>query len=157
MDQLQEALKDLRDIYPPDAVSIWPLAPGWWALIVLIPLLFLLIRFLLKLKSKPNYRKLAAEELQNIIADFEIQRNSHKTVGELSLFIRKALVAKRGNAEIAGLVGADWLDYLDDVSGTKLFSEGGASIVATSPYRKQDEDLDLTDLISATTSLVKKL
>jgi len=157
MDQLQEALKDLRDIHQPDPVSIWPLAPGWWILILLVPVLIFLIRYLLKRKSKPNYKKLASEELQNIIADFEIQRNSHKTIGEISLFIRKALVAKNGNEQIAGLIGEDWLDYLDRVSGTKLFSNGGASIIATSPYRKQEEDHDLQDLITATKSLVKKL
>jgi len=157
MDQLQEALKDLRDIHQPDPVSIWPLAPGWWILIILVPVLIFLIRFLMKRKRKPNYKKLASDELQSIIADFEIQRNSHKTLGEISLFIRKVLVAKNGNAEVAGLIGEDWLDYLDSVSGTDLFSNGGASIIATSPYRKQDEDLDIQDLITATQSLVKKL
>jgi len=157
MDQLQEALKDLRDIHQPDPVSIWPLAPGWWILIILVPVLIFLIRYLMKRKNKPNYKKLALEELQNIVADYEIQRNSHKTIGEISLFIRKALVAKKGNEQIAGLIGDDWLDYLDKVSGTELFSKGGASIIATSPYRKQQEDHDLQDLFSATKSLVKKL
>ena len=157
MDQLQEALKDLRDIHTPDSVSLWPLAPGWWILLVLIPLLILLIRYLLKRKAKPKIKKLASVELQNILADYEIQRNGFKTVSEISLFIRKVLVAKNGNQEVAGLIGNDWLAYLDNASGTDLFTKGGASIIATLPYRQQQDDLDLQDLISATKNLVSRL
>ena len=157
MDQLQEALKDLRDIHTPDPVSLWPLAPGWWILLILVLLLILLIRYLLTRKRKPKVKKLASEELQNILADYEIQRNGFRAAGEISLFIRKVLVAKNGNEAVAGLIGNDWLEYLDSASGTDLFTKGGASIIATLPYRQFQEDLDLQDLISATKSLVNKL
>ena len=32
----EDPLSQLADIHLPDPVSIWPLAPGWWLVIVLI-------------------------------------------------------------------------------------------------------------------------
>ena len=54
MNDLQEQLKDLRDIHLPDPVSIWPLAPGWWALMILVPVLYFLIRFIVRKVREPK-------------------------------------------------------------------------------------------------------
>ena len=156
MDELQEALKSLKDIHEPQPVSFWPPAPGWWIVLICAPLFILLIRYVYRLQQRPKYKKLATQELGNIVANFEIQHNSHKTAKEISLLLRKVLVLKNKNVNVAGLIGDDWLQYLDEVSGSSFFTQGGGRILKTIPYQSQsDEKID--DLILATKKLISRL
>ena len=160
--QLQEQLKDLRDIHLPDPVSFWPLAPGWWGLMILVPVLYFLIRFIVKRLLMPKYKKLALRELSNIETNYQIQKKSHETCGEISLLIRKALVAKLGNKEVAGLVTEEWLAYLDKLSRTECFTNGAGRHIVTSSYSKpkpnsDNDKIDIEELFSATKKLLGRL
>lgn len=156
MNDLQEALKDLRDIHVPEPISIWPLAPGWWALMILLPILVLLFNFVLKKMLMPKYKKLALAELKNITSNYEISNNSHETCGEISLLIRKALVAKIGNEAVAGLVSEEWLAYLDKLSKTESFSTGVGRTIISAPYERTS-DVNIDELIAVTKKLLGNL
>jgi len=156
MENLQEALKDLRDIHNPEAISSWPIAPGWWlTLILLVIIIFVFIRLIRK-HNTPKYKKLAIQEYQNILANYQIQKNSHDTVNQLALLIRKALVAKDGNEKVAGLIGDEWLHYLDQKSGTSLFSSGVGKVLVSGQYQKEI-DPEIDDLLHATKKLLSRL
>lgn len=154
--QLPEKLNELRDIHLPDPVSIWPLAPGWWALIVLVPILYFVIRYIVKQIMMPKYKKLALQVLSNIETEFLISNNAHETCGEISLLIRTALVAKLGNQAVAGLVTEEWLDYLDELSKTDCFTKGAGRHLVTAPYAKES-DVNIEELLSATKKLLRRL
>ena len=156
MNDLQEQLKDLRDIHLPDPVSIFPLAPGWLVLIVLVPVLFFVIRFIVRRLLMPKYKKLALQELSNIATNYEVSNKAHETCGEISLLIRKALVAKIGNKEVAGLVTEEWLTYLDKLSQTDCFTNGAGRNIISAPYSK-DSIVDIDELLSATKKLLSRL
>lgn len=158
MNNLQELLKDLRDIHEPAAISYWPPAIGWWLLPVIIICLVLAFYWWWKRKKTPDYKKIALLELKNIITDFKIQNNKRKTSGEIALLIRQAIVAKYGNHKVAGMIGEEWLAYLDDISKTDSFSSGAGKIIISVPYAKQvDSDLDVEELIAATRKLLGRL
>ena len=156
MNDLQEQLKDLRDIHLPDPVSVWPLAPGWWALLIGIPLLYFILRIIFRRLMMPKYKKLALSQLKNIAANFAVAKNKTETAGEISLLIRQALVAKIGHAEVAGLVGEEWLAYLDKLSKTHAFTQGAGRYIISAPFAKQ-ADVDIDELLSATKKLLGKL
>jgi len=65
--EIQKMLSEqLRDVHLPDAVSWWPLAWGWWVLLILLTLSVGAALFLIVQKYKKNrYRKLATTELSN--------------------------------------------------------------------------------------------
>lgn len=159
--QLQEQLKDLRDIHLPDPVSFWPPAPGWWALLILIPLLYFAIRFIIRRAMMPKYKKLAIDELSNIQANYAVSNDSYGTCAEVSLLIRKALVAKLGNKEVAGLVTEEWLAYLDKLSQTDCFTNGAGRFLVSVPYSKQHSEsqakINIEELLSATKKLLGRL
>lgn len=154
--QLQEQLKDLRDIHLPDPVSFWPLAPGWWALVIIVPLLYFVIRYIVRRMMMPKYKKLAIKELSNIETNYGISNDAHGTCGEISLLIRKALVAKLGNKEVAGLVTEEWLAYLDKLSHTDCFTNGPGRVLVSAPYSTKS-DVDIEELLSATKKLLGRL
>lgn len=156
MDNLQELLKDLRDIHEPEAISAWPPAIGWWLLpIVILVVLYLLYRWWKK-ASTPNYKKLALQEFKNIKTNYDINKDSHGVAGELALLIRKAMVAKYGNEEVAGLIEEEWLYKLDTISHTQSFSDGPGRVIVTAPYAKHS-DVDVDGLFEATHKLLRKL
>lgn len=158
MDNLQELLKDLRDIHEPAAISAWPPAIGWWLLPIIITILIFVLFWWWKKAKTPNYKKIALLELKNIVTDFNIQRNSQKSSGEVALLIRKAMVAKYGNQKIAGMIGDEWLGHLDEISRTNSFSSGAGKIIVSAPYAKKIEsDLDVDELFSVTKKLLGRL
>lgn len=156
MNDLQEQLKDLRDIHLPDPVSVWPLAPGWWVLIVLVPLMYFVIRFIVRKVLEPKYKKLAIKELSNIEANYAVANDPKDTCGEISLLIRKVLVAKLGNKEVAGLVTEEWLAYLDKLSQTDCFTNGTGRLLVSAPYAKEC-DVNIPELLIATKKLLSRL
>jgi hypothetical protein len=63
----ENPLEQLRDIHLPEAVSWWPLAPGWWLLIIGGCLLSLwLIRFFYRRHSASLYRRQALQQLEQL-------------------------------------------------------------------------------------------
>lgn len=156
MNDLQDLLKDLRDIHEPEAISAWPPALGWWLLpIVVVVMAYLFYRWWKKSKI-PNYKKLALQDFKNIKNNYEISKNSQGVPGEIALLIRKAMVAKYGNQEIAGLVGDEWLLRLDTISKTDSFTQGVGQCLLTAPYQKQSE-VDINALLEATRKLLSRM
>lgn len=156
MNDLQELLKDLKDIHEPTAISAWPPAIGWWVLPVLIGLLIVVFYWWLKRLRTPNFKKIALLDLKNIETNYQIQKNAKETTGEIALLIRKAMVAKYGNQKIAGMIESEWLAYLDNVSQTDSFSNGAGSVIVTAPYSKEC-DVDVESLFLATRKLLGRL
>lgn len=156
MDELQESLKDLRDIHQPDPISFWPPAPGWWLVLLLFVCGIFLIRRWMKKPKMPKYRKFALEELKNITTNYEIQRDAHKTANECALLIRKMLLVTDKEKKIAGMINEEWLIYLDKRSETTLFSQGAGRVLAKQIYQK-DAEVDALGLIEATRVLVARI
>ena len=62
-----DPLAQLRDIHLPAAVSAWPLAPGWWMLILLaIASLSYLAWHVLQRHRVKLYRRQALEKVQQL-------------------------------------------------------------------------------------------
>jgi len=156
MDELQEALKDLRDIHQPESVPFWPPAPGWWILLILSFLLVYFFMRWLKKEKTPKYKKMAIEELKNITTNYEVQRNEHKTVNECALLIRKILLVTDKDQNIAGMIDDEWLAYLDKRSDSNLFSQGAGQALTSAIYQK-DATVDAEGLLEATRVLLKNV
>ena len=155
MDELQEALKDLRDIHEPDPISFWPPALGWWLVLLMLIGLVFLYRWWSKRAKVPKYKKLAIEELKNISTNYEIQRNGHKTAGEISELIRKIMVLSDSRPEVAGLIDNEWLMYLDEKSDSDLFTKGAGRVLTTVAYQKES-NTDVVALLDATKVLLNR-
>ena len=101
-------------------------------------------------------KKLAIKELSNIEANFAVANDSRGACGEISLLIRKVLVAKLGNKEVAGLVTEEWLAYLDKLSQTDCFTKGPGRLLVSAPYAKES-DVNIPELLIATKKLLSRL
>ena len=128
-------LDELRDIHLPEAVNWWPLAIGWWILAAL--LLVFLCFFWFRYNRTKKQREMvnhAMESLQQLEADTEL--DSQQWLQALSGLLRRIVINLHGRQSTAGLVGKQWLSYLDRHSKKNDFSEGVGKILATQPYQE---------------------
>lgn len=143
----EDPLSQLADIHLPDPVSIWPLAPGWWVLIVLalLGLAWLAYRELRKLVLRKRLQA-AQRELQKAIEAYRASSGgSEAETNQAGLdylyavnavLNRVALYTDAGNVrQIASLSGSPWLEYLDQSYGGNEFSEGVGKVLAEGQYR----------------------
>jgi hypothetical protein len=150
MDPLQIPL---RDLHLPDAISWWPLAPGWWLVIALMVVCFAyLLRWYLRTRSRGAARRHALRQLDQLTADFELHRDAVRFSSELSELLRRTMLAYAPRGEIAGLTGDAWLAWLDrDFDVPRFEAEAGRKLLEL-PYRRPDDEIsamDLVDLLSA--------
>ncbi|MFK7852057.1 MAG: DUF4381 domain-containing protein [Akkermansiaceae bacterium] len=103
-------LSELNDIVLPESVSWWPLAPGWYVLMVVgvCMLGFLGYRMLMKWR-KEAYRREALQELAKASSDFQV----------CELLRRVALVIA-SREQVSRLHGAEWIEWLEGKYGSSV-------------------------------------
>ncbi|MEQ1740638.1 MAG: DUF4381 domain-containing protein [Methyloglobulus sp.] len=138
----------LRDIHLPEAIGWWPPAIGWWLLAILIPLLVALVYWLYKRITRKTAIKAAKKLLLQIKQDQ--QRDNSQKLKDLSALIRRVAISKTARTECAGLIGENWLEFLDRSVKGSPFTEGAGRLLADAPYRNsqptEQEIIQLTSL-----------
>lgn len=143
---------ELRDIHLPPDPGLWPPAPGWW-------LLALLILTLLVGLGRLLHRRLARRRLQRrVLAELEAlagYADLPQAVGEVSALLKRVALARFPRREVAPLVGEPWLGFLDRTGGAGRFRAGPGRPLAEAPYARH-HDLDLTALLQLARDWVRK-
>ncbi len=125
-------LSQLRDIHLPAPVSWWPLAPGWYILIVLALLLgtWLLWRI--------HKRKQQQRFQHAILAEFDrYWQQQPPAFAQINILLKRAAFIHHPRAMIAGLSSEAWLNWLDEQTRTQAYSQGEGRILLTGPYQRQ--------------------
>ncbi|MBK2105694.1 DUF4381 domain-containing protein [Francisella philomiragia] len=138
--QTNDLLAQLKDIYLPARVSQWwPLAYGWWLLLGLIVLTFIIFLIILHFRKKRNSYK------DSIVNDFrraieETQQNKPKeALQNISVYLKRVALQKFPNQEIKTLHGDQWLEFLDSKMKKQNFKNTKANMLANS-YRAIELD-----------------
>lgn len=114
----------IRDIQLPEAISWWPLAWGWWALLVAIMVLIFCVLALTKYISLRKAQSLAPEPIRPILQREVVaihhlyQKNKDDTwlAQQLAQVLRKTVILESPQSEnnaLARLTGVDWLHALN--------------------------------------------
>ena len=112
MDPTTDPLAGLRDIHLPEAVSFWPLAPGWWLLAVALVGLAALVLWL-RHRRRESVRRAAIGELDALRASYECEANAAVLAEQLSALLRRVALVRFGRGRVAPLYGRDWIDFLE--------------------------------------------
>ncbi len=143
----------LRDLHVPALTNWWPMAPGWWILLALAlcGLGYLAWRAFQKfLKGAP--RRKALSQLRHLQAEYASNGDVTSLGIRLSELLRRAMLAHAPRAEVAGLTGTSWLQWLDRGLPNNVFSDGPGRNIESLPYRQADGDagdVDVAGLIAA--------
>ncbi|MEO8545561.1 MAG: DUF4381 domain-containing protein [Burkholderiaceae bacterium] len=139
----------LRDIHLPGAPAFWPPAPGWWLLgTLLLALLAWAGIAALKRHRIRQERQLVRDALARIEAGLA-QDDGAAAFADLSVLLRRHALSRYPRAQVAGLTGRAWLQFLDQAGGASGFADGPGRVLATAPYQRvAPADLDPTALLA---------
>ncbi|PKM02127.1 MAG: DUF4381 domain-containing protein [Gammaproteobacteria bacterium HGW-Gammaproteobacteria-6] len=120
----------LKDIHLPPAPGIWPLAPGWWLVLVLASVLAAVtMRWLWH-----HYRRRAYRRQLESLLDQELNSNDPSSrLATLSQLLRRASRVASG-AAASQLLGEQWLQFLDGADPGKPFTQGPGRLLLTGPF-----------------------
>lgn len=147
---VQAQLDLLRDISMPEAVSWWPLAPGWWlaagAVITLLTgaLVYLYFR-------RRSLRYIALQELA-LLRQEAADLQAVELATRLSVLLHRIAVAA-GNRASGKLSDGQWSEYL--CQGKQGMEPDIAGFIASAPYRGQ-ANVPADALIPDNSSLLDK-
>lgn len=140
-------LQQLRPMHLPDQPSAWPLAPGWWLLAATVLILvYVLSRWLInrkRLKASNHYRKQSLTMLQSLQ---QRQVSNIEAVAELNQLLKRCAIQAYGRAQVSGLSGENWLEFLQQQ--TLELNLQAAHLLINGPYlpAEQLQNIDLQPL-----------
>lgn len=135
-----DPLAGLRPLHAPPEVSWWPPAPGWWALLVLV---FALVLLALWWRRPNRVQQAALRELERVR-----RLQGPQQLAALNRLLKRYALACWPRAEVAGLSGRGWLEFLDAHGGQGRFSAGAGNALLHGPYAAQvNIDPALLDLV----------
>lgn len=135
----------LRDIRGLDDISWWPLAQGWWLLIVLMILSGILIGFLTyrylswQKKRRYDWRPVARQEW---LALQTHSGSTHEKMVSLSHLLRRIAIQRYGRTACAGLTGESWLVWLTQHDPKGFNWEQAGRVLIDIPYQPPEVTLD---------------
>lgn len=145
-ESLPDPLAELRDIHLPAAPELWPPAPGWWLLgLILAGLCFYGIYLLIQLWRKNAYRRQALIELERI---FEQSTHSEsQLLADINELLKRVALSRFPREEVAQLSGESWVAFLDTRVKTQDFSMGAGQVLMDGPYTAAPKTpTDITEL-----------
>lgn len=162
--EAEDPLSQLRDIHLPDAVTLWPPAPGWWLLLVLI-LIGLAFMYRKAILAMIQRRKLAqvVEELNQAHARYialsqDPQQGNQAGLdflASVNILLNRVVMVKYPDSPSEKLSGKPWLLFLDSFDNTTDFTQGAGSPLAEGIYRRTF-DADADALLAVTTAWIKR-
>ena len=126
-----DPLAQLRDIHLPPPVSLWPPAPGWWLLaLMLLALLLGLSRVLWRQWQQRRLRARVLRELAALPATDDCQA----LIAGVSALLKRVALRRFPREQVADLTGTPWLEFLDHTGGGGQFVDGAGRVLAQGPY-----------------------
>ncbi len=88
----------LRDLRLPETIGWWPLAPGWWFVIVLLLVgLGFLLRLYLRTRARGAARRHALRKLNELTAEFETHHQASSEINDQTNLVRTTRTQNEGH------------------------------------------------------------
>lgn len=123
----------LNDIILPDAIGLWPLAPGWWALMLLIVLLPLVIFWLIRWRRRVKQQR---QPLRQALAALD-QLSGHTLSPQFCARLNEQLkcYCRQRQPRAVALYGQAWADFIR--SQADVFTAEQYQLLASAAYQAE--------------------
>ena len=125
----------LADIHLPTGVADWPPAYGWWVLLAVLIILFLLgLRYQLKRRQQKQQQKALLEHIDHWEKKLK-QGQGVSALAGLNTLLKRIALQYYPRQQVAHLSGQQWLAFLDKSVGMTSFVKGDGKLLETLPYQ----------------------
>jgi hypothetical protein len=148
MNPLVEQLHDIEGL---DLISWWPLAIGWWVVIMIGLFIFCASVYFLVYILKTSWKKDAFQKLTRLEKELS-ETTARETVMDLSEYLRRIALQRFSRKECAGLTGQAWLKWLTTNDPKNFDWEKKGNLLIEVPYAPANISLSvkqIKDLIQA--------
>jgi hypothetical protein len=129
-------LAQLKDVHLPPPVSIFPLAPGWYILAILI---ILIVIFILYKSIKAYYKRKHDLAIYTILE--QINNNPDcNLIEETSLLLKRVARKKFPQQAPHLLFDQKWLEFLDATGKTSNFTQGPGRVLLNIYHKPQQSE-----------------
>ncbi|WP_298622232.1 DUF4381 domain-containing protein [uncultured Legionella sp.] len=150
-----DPLAQLKDIHLPEPVSWWPLATGWYGLMLLIVLILMFITYRVYKRHINGLAKNKALLLLKTYKEhYDKERNAQITSARISELLRRVALVYYPRTEVAAIHGDEWVDFLNKTS-KKLDFKPVKAMLLESPF-KTGESVDLQPLFTRAEQWIKQ-
>ena len=111
MPRAADSLAALRDIHLPEAVSLWPLAPGWWVLLALLAACIAAGAIGWR-RRRRSARRAALLLLAEVEDSFRTDGDTRRLAVSLSSLLRRVALLRFPRRDVASLHGEGWTSFL---------------------------------------------
>ncbi|MBE8166970.1 MAG: DUF4381 domain-containing protein [Shewanella sp.] len=137
------ALQNMKDIHTPDPIGLWPLASGYWILIVLSIVILIGSYLLIRRYMKQRAPKKAAIKALN-----QIPTTHSNCAVEVNAILKRAAMSYLSRSAIASIDGDVWYQWLD--KGLPVNAHGKFASLLNKRYQKDglttQENIELIGL-----------
>ncbi len=152
----QDPLAALNPLRDPAAIGWWPLAPGWWILIVLAVLTIAIACYYLTKRYHANaYRRMALQQLAYIHTHTN-PADKLRRVSDINALLKSVALQQFPRHDIASLSGDAWLGFLNTTRRSESTDSEFSASFATAAYQPQVPDLDDEQLFQASKHWITK-
>lgn len=142
-----EPLAQLKDIHLPEPISWWPLAPGWYVLMLLALVIVILISHsIYKRRTNALAKRKALELLKVYKEQYEKDSNAQLASARISELLRRVALVYYPRTEVASIHGIAWVEFLNK-TGKKIDFNPVKSMLLDSPF-KTAESVNLKPLFA---------
>jgi hypothetical protein len=150
-----EPLAQLKDIHLPDPIGWWPLAPGWYVLMIITLLLsFWLFFYLFKRYANSLPKKQALSLLQHYKEQYAKDKNAQLASARVSELLKRVALVYYPRMDVASMHGDTWVQFLNKTAKGVDF-EPVNSMLAETPF-KQAEAINVQPLIVRAEKWIKQ-
>ncbi|MEM6639592.1 MAG: DUF4381 domain-containing protein [Pseudomonadota bacterium] len=144
----------LRDIHLPGAVSFWPMAPGWWLLIIWAGVAAGLA---VVYWYRRGMRRRALRAFDDIERAYAMHGNARRLVTDVSTLLRRICLTYHPRTRVASVTGKAWRNVLRGLTGAdRALPDRIAWQIVHAPYNPA-ETVDADALIAHTRRYLKAL
>jgi len=129
--EMAAQLAQLRDIHLPDPISWWPLAPGWWALAVLL-IVCSASALVFEFRRRRSLKYRALRELDQLRRGTAPHVTIMELASELCILVRRVVLNTANGRLYANTYGDAWSGYL--AASPDGMPDEIARFIATAPY-----------------------
>ncbi|KTC76984.1 DUF4381 domain-containing protein [Legionella brunensis] len=150
-----QLLNQLHDIQLPEPIGWWPLAPGWYVLLVALLVVGGSLFYIAYRRYKHGRAKREALHLLiNLQKEYERDHDSQLSSMKISELLRRVALVYFPRQQVASLQGQEWIEFLSKTAKGINFDQMQDYLLQL-PYQKPT-DIDLSPLFNCAKSWIKQ-